>query len=511
VSDLRDRSLDVRPAWTRWVAPVLSVITLALAPSAGFAQQATGRVWNGEVRPDPQWVQRLGLASSFPIQFVIDDADRATGRIRIPDRDPKGKGADGTLTGSDGSGLVMLSSTLEGDPSLPADVRAQATVKISLGGQERDGKITGNGTINMIDLSCVVAQATGAALSLGGGGKSKPCERVNIPATWTATGSSAAGAIEANERPIPQDGKPHILKVSGDVEILRAGKSGAPEEAGKGMAIGPGDRIVTGMESTISVEMPDGHVVTVNELTDVKLDELQGGPDSVRTRLWLKAGEISAELLHKTQTRSDFSVKTPTATLGVRGTAFSVRHTEKPAPQTLVKVTSGSIEVTPNDPTAGVAMVGAGGEARIDEHRLTYTGNVQTTARTAGPPPGPAAPQTAPQAAATTPPAGAPKFFYGALAYGAGSTAFGYAFGKDTAKDADATALSNCRQGQGGDDCKIVADFSNSCAAVAAIGSTGVFEVGHGGTRDLAQAEAMRACSRRGGGCEIKVWTCTGP
>jgi hypothetical protein len=99
---------------------------------------------------------------------------------------------------------------------------------------------------------------------------------------------------------------------------------------------------------------------------------------------------------------------------------------------------------------------------------------------------------------------------FGAIAYGAQSTANGYAFGKGSAGDANRTALANCRQH--GDDCKIVATFSDSCAAVAAVEDKGVLSVGQGATRDQAQSRAMSACkSEHGDGCEIEAWTCATP
>lgn len=103
-----------------------------------------------------------------------------------------------------------------------------------------------------------------------------------------------------------------------------------------------------------------------------------------------------------------------------------------------------------------------------------------------------------------------PKVAYGAIAYGPQSTANGYAFDKASSQDADQTALRFCRQH--GNDCKVVASFSNSCAAVAAVESKGAYAVGLGGTRDGAQSKAMGACAgQHGAGCEIEVWSCAKP
>jgi hypothetical protein len=100
-----------------------------------------------------------------------------------------------------------------------------------------------------------------------------------------------------------------------------------------------------------------------------------------------------------------------------------------------------------------------------------------------------------------------PSIAYGAIAYGARSTANGFAYGKDNMMAAVHTAMTNCQQH--GNDCKIVASFSNVCAAVAAVESKNVFSVGQGATKAQSQSKAMDACtSAHGKGCEIEVWTC---
>lgn len=100
-----------------------------------------------------------------------------------------------------------------------------------------------------------------------------------------------------------------------------------------------------------------------------------------------------------------------------------------------------------------------------------------------------------------------PSLAYGAIAYGARSTANGYAYGKGNMADAVHTAMANCQAH--GNDCKIVASFSNSCAAVAAVESRNVFSVAQGANKTQTMSRAMSACTgAHGAGCEIEVWTC---
>lgn len=102
-----------------------------------------------------------------------------------------------------------------------------------------------------------------------------------------------------------------------------------------------------------------------------------------------------------------------------------------------------------------------------------------------------------------------PTTAYGAIAYGAKSAANGYAWGKSSKAEADRTAMVNCQNN--GNDCKIVADFTNSCEAVAAAEAKGRFSTGGGKSQAEAQNNAMKSCKAQiGGSCEIEVWTCAG-
>jgi hypothetical protein len=97
---------------------------------------------------------------------------------------------------------------------------------------------------------------------------------------------------------------------------------------------------------------------------------------------------------------------------------------------------------------------------------------------------------------------------FGAIAYGERSRAFGYSFDQGDAARAERVALTNCRKN--GDDCKVVSSFSNACAAVAA-GGKGRFAAAEAKTRDQAETEALAACGRGDGKCEVEVWSCSFP
>ena len=96
---------------------------------------------------------------------------------------------------------------------------------------------------------------------------------------------------------------------------------------------------------------------------------------------------------------------------------------------------------------------------------------------------------------------------YGAIAYGAESGAYGWSNDLYDAPSAESQALVNCRRH--GNDCAVVVDFWNSCAAVAADGSHVAY--GLGDTERQAESEAVAACSKEGSeNCAVQAWACTG-
>ncbi|MDQ7246833.1 DUF4189 domain-containing protein [Dongia sedimenti] len=100
------------------------------------------------------------------------------------------------------------------------------------------------------------------------------------------------------------------------------------------------------------------------------------------------------------------------------------------------------------------------------------------------------------------------KKTYGSIAYGRKSGAFGWSHGFDDAPSAENEALKNCRAS--GDDCQVVVDFWNTCAAVAADGATVAY--GLGDNRSQAEDGAIAECAKDGGAqCEVQAWACTGP
>jgi serine/threonine-protein kinase len=116
----------------------------------------------------------------------------------------------------------------------------------------------------------------------------------------------------------------------------------------------------------------------------------------------------------------------------------------------------------------------------------------------------PARSQPPPQAP-TSPAALPPGDKFGAIAYSPSTTAHGWAFDFGSQSEAEAAALTNCRQHAS--DCIIPIWFRNACGALA-VGPSG-YGSGWGVDRGTAEGYAMQTCRKYSKNCGIRRWVCT--
>lgn len=155
------------------------IMAFAMAGAAGAADLTRDKPWSGEVKPDPAWLTRQGVAASYPIRFTIDDAGHVTGSILFAGGANPAAGGQGLLDGQLAPDALNLTATVEGGPDLAAALRPKAQVRISLTGYRAvDGSLEGVGLINMGDLGCLADPATAASQA--------PCARRLVPVKWTA-------------------------------------------------------------------------------------------------------------------------------------------------------------------------------------------------------------------------------------------------------------------------------------------------------------------------------------
>ncbi|WP_289137026.1 fibronectin type III domain-containing protein [uncultured Brevibacillus sp.] len=115
-----------------------------------------------------------------------------------------------------------------------------------------------------------------------------------------------------------------VESVTGTVQVKKAG--GTKEyKAFKNMSLNHGDLIKTSAKSSIVLSIADKEdEITVGENTEVYISELQQAASNKQTDLKVWSGSVFIKAKPLTQKEDQFSISTPTAVMGVRGTQFLV-------------------------------------------------------------------------------------------------------------------------------------------------------------------------------------------
>jgi hypothetical protein len=116
----------------------------------------------------------------------------------------------------------------------------------------------------------------------------------------------------------------------------------------EGTTLGEGDRVRTGDNGFVTLELPDGSHVTVgqNGLLDIgtlRRTTLTGAGDRI---LQLRNGEVESQVTHATKKDDRFQIRSPSVVAGVRGTRFKVAY-DGDARTTAVEVLAGAVGVDP--------------------------------------------------------------------------------------------------------------------------------------------------------------------
>ena len=133
-----------------------------------------------------------------------------------------------------------------------------------------------------------------------------------------------------------------ILKdFEGEVEVKQAGKDWAG--ARLGMELTAGDFVATSFASSAMLALPDGSTVQLEEITQIKMENLYTEEGAIRTNIRLRTGGLNANINRFPKVESDFKVTTPASTISVRGTEEAI--TTLDGFGTEVKVITGSVNV----------------------------------------------------------------------------------------------------------------------------------------------------------------------
>ena len=139
-----------------------------------------------------------------------------------------------------------------------------------------------------------------------------------LPGVFCVAFCAAALALPARAEPA---GK--VLTADGDVLVLRGSQI---LRLSRGAAVESGDQIHTGTDGKVLIVFTDSGLVWIRANSDFVVDEYsyaQGGREAAFFSL-LKGGARSVTGLIGRRTRSNFRLRVPVATIGIRGTDFSV-------------------------------------------------------------------------------------------------------------------------------------------------------------------------------------------
>jgi hypothetical protein len=146
-----------------------------------------------------------------------------------------------------------------------------------------------------------------------------------------------------------------IREISGKVEVKAPG---SPDwiPARQGQSLARTAVVSTGFKSTAVIALGNS-LVSVQPLTRLTLEEIQETAGNERVNLNLQTGRIRADVKPPAGGKTEFTVKSPSATASVRGTSFEFDGLH-------LKVDEGRIHVTGEDRSG--TYVGAGHSVSAD-------------------------------------------------------------------------------------------------------------------------------------------------
>jgi len=116
-----------------------------------------------------------------------------------------------------------------------------------------------------------------------------------------------------------------VVDFAGEVSIMKSGGEKV-YDAKKEMKLKRGDRIITGKDSWITIEVDGDKTIKVGAKSYVSLEELTYEKASEKTSVKVVQGEVFVNIKKKLKGDDEFEVKTPNAAMGARGTKFLVSY-----------------------------------------------------------------------------------------------------------------------------------------------------------------------------------------
>lgn len=161
---------------------------------------------------------------------------------------------------------------------------------------------------------------------------------------FTACKKPESDVSEAPKK--PQDLSAVVVFAVGESKIQHADQT--EEKAQLGATLRTGDNVVTGDNGKVDIQFADGSSIRISPKSTIDFAKLsQDGAGTTDTQISLVSGKVFAKV-NKAKKEDNFTVVTPTAIAGVRGTSFIVETgAGKPAQ---VKVVEGAVAFAPRVP-----------------------------------------------------------------------------------------------------------------------------------------------------------------
>ena len=173
-------------------------------------------------------------------------------------------------------------------------------------------------------------------------------------APWAAAPDAHAAAIT----------EVHVVCAQPDCQFH---KGGAPADAWlpaeKDTILKVGDEVSCDPDGALTLAFADNSTVVVRNTTQLSIGSFFTAGGVVKTEILLKMGEVAAQVNKSEATKSDFRIKSPTGTISVRGTIFTVFYDPGSA-ATLVSTQRGAVSVIPANLLRSV-VVPAGREVEL--------------------------------------------------------------------------------------------------------------------------------------------------
>ncbi|MDD3349553.1 MAG: FecR domain-containing protein [Eubacteriales bacterium] len=118
-----------------------------------------------------------------------------------------------------------------------------------------------------------------------------------------------------------------VVDFAGEVSIMKSGGEKV-YAAKKEMKVKHGDRIITGKDSWITIEVDGDKTIKVGAKSYVSLEELTYEKEAEKTSVKVVKGNVFVNIKKKLKGDDEFEVKTPNAAMGARGTKFLVSYKE---------------------------------------------------------------------------------------------------------------------------------------------------------------------------------------